>query len=527
MTFPPVPGGSTFVRARQLGGFYNVAVYGAAGDGVTDDTDAVLAAVAAAVAGGGGLVWVPPAMNCLVSQIIQLGSGVELAGGGCFTSSITANAAVSASNWAASPGGWPAVIAGVAANNCGVRDLDVNANGTSTSGIVMLGGQSVYIRDCYIAGAVGHSGAHFFGTESGSLPAVQQGVMTGNIVEGCLYNYAFDGNDIGCVMTGNVSINPLASHFSLDGGSGLAVIPGQGNSCTGNAGYGGTNGSAGNGVYCRLEQDAVITGNVVTGFEGSNLVYLTNSSATMTGNRFSGNSSAPPTYGLHLNLGNGVSEIAGNVFENAGTGIYTTSGTTPFYGRVRDNDFVNVTTLHSGIPFPNNMELSDNRQLNSSLAVINPSALVNAPSAFLCPPNSYAPAAQTILSTTSATLAAVSSGNACTGSFLAPVSGSVLVTASLVAGISAGVHGSFALAAEGTVTPVLGDVVTYAGTSSTNPPVTVTFVVTGLTPGTSYNFDLLFAVAGGDTMSIAALGVSSTTPTGTLGAPVTMTVQAV
>jgi hypothetical protein len=346
--------------------------YGATGNGTTDDTEAIQAAVAAAVAAGGGLVWIPPHMTCLVSELIALAGGVELAGSGRFTSSILANASAPQSNWAASPGGWPAVVGAVNATGCGVRDLGVNANGTSTSGICMLGGTSVYIRDCYVQNATGHSGTHFFGTQAAGVNPVLHGIMTGNITDGCLYNSVFDGECVNCAMTGNVSYNPLASHFSLDGGSGLAATNGQGNTVSGNSGYGGTNGSSGNGVYLRDETDVTVAGNTVTGFEGANLVYVTNSSASITGNRFSGNASAPPTYGLHLNIGAGVSEIAGNVFENAATGIYTTSGTTPFYGRVRDNDFVNVTTLHSGNPIPAGMEFSGNRQLSSSLAVVSP-----------------------------------------------------------------------------------------------------------------------------------------------------------
>ena len=52
-------------------------------------------------------------------------------------------------------------------------------------------------------------------------------------------------------------------------------------------------------------------------------------------------------------------------------------------------------------------------------------------------------------------------------------------------------------------------------------------MVTGLTAGTSYNFDRMFAVTSGDTLQILAIGQNSTSPNlanSGVGAPVTMTV---
>lgn len=150
---------------------------------------------------------------------------------------------------------------------------------------------------------------------------------------------------------------------------------------------------------------------------------------------------------------------------------------------------------------------------------------------YLCPPTSYAPATPANLTTASATLAAVSSSLVNTGSFTAPPSGSVLVTASFVPSATASQVWAFALAAHGTVTPVIGNVVLGLGNSTAqNNPTSIQFLVTGLTPGTSYNFDLLFAIAGGGTLAVRANGQTSTTPTGATNAPngpVVMTVQAV
>jgi hypothetical protein len=55
------------------------------------------------------------------------------------------------------------------------------------------------------------------------------------------------------------------------------------------------------------------------------------------------------------------------------------------------------------------------------------------------------------------------------------------------------------------------------------------FLVTGLSAGTAYTFDLAGAAASGDTFTIYAIGQATTTPglPASEGAPVLMTVQAV
>ena len=55
---------------------------------------------------------------------------------------------------------------------------------------------------------------------------------------------------------------------------------------------------------------------------------------------------------------------------------------------------------------------------------------------------------------------------------------------------------------------------------------TLLFVVTGLTPGNSYQFDLLGAATSTATVTLWCQGLTSTA-VGNLGAPAVMTVQAV
>ncbi len=152
---------------------------------------------------------------------------------------------------------------------------------------------------------------------------------------------------------------------------------------------------------------------------------------------------------------------------------------------------------------------------------------------YLCAPAQYAPGTQTTFTTTSGTLSAMSSANINTGSFTAPPSGNVVANVSMVAGVSNDAFAAvFALAEHGTASPVQGYTAQWKFTNSAFVPVPYSqaFQVTGLAPGTAYNFDLMFAVATGGTLSVFAIGQTGTAPSTAssgLGAPVTMTVQAV
>ena len=119
-----------------------------------------------------------------------------------------------------------------------------------------------------------------------------------------------------------------------------------------------------------------------------------------------------------------------------------------------------------------------------------------------------------------------------TGPFTAPASGNVLVSTVLVAECtSSSTAIAFGLAAHGTVTPMIGSSFQYKSSGTTLGTSTpAAFLVTGLTPGTSYNFDLLAAASSGNLVAIFAFSQTSTSPTfgtGGVGCPVVMTVQGV
>jgi hypothetical protein len=145
---------------------------------------------------------------------------------------------------------------------------------------------------------------------------------------------------------------------------------------------------------------------------------------------------------------------------------------------------------------------------------------------FLCPPAQYAPATVTTLTVTGTTLTAFSSANVNTGSFIAPASGSVVVTATFSAGPgAAGTVMVFGIAAHGTTTPA-ANLINFADSAVETRLWECTWVVTGLTAGSSYNFDLIGAnQTSADTVTIRALGVTAVGTTE--GSPVIMTVRGV
>lgn len=148
---------------------------------------------------------------------------------------------------------------------------------------------------------------------------------------------------------------------------------------------------------------------------------------------------------------------------------------------------------------------------------------------YLCAPSVYAPSGQTIKGITSTTMAAMFSASINTGNFIAPPSGNVVIEASFMAASASGTFAAFGLAAHGTVTPIIGNENVFEFFTSDVIPLTLRFYVSGLTPGNTYNFDLLGATNTG-ALNIYANNQASTTPTLSglgVGAPVVMTVQGV
>lgn len=120
--------------------YYNVKQYGAAGNGTTDDTTAINAAITAANATG-GVVFLPPGTYKISSPLNLSTANVSLKGAGA-SSIIQPSASFAGSN-----------IVNITANYCGVTDLQIAYANTSyasnpaADGIQLTGAQNILIQN--------------------------------------------------------------------------------------------------------------------------------------------------------------------------------------------------------------------------------------------------------------------------------------------------------------------------------------------------------------------------------------------
>lgn len=94
---------STISAPSDAGIWYDVADYGAVGDGTNDDAAAIQAAIDAAIAAGGGVVWMGPGTYRITSTLDLSGlkglnHGIELRGAGNGTLNVGAGAATTIAN---------------------------------------------------------------------------------------------------------------------------------------------------------------------------------------------------------------------------------------------------------------------------------------------------------------------------------------------------------------------------------------------------------------------------------------------
>lgn len=531
-----------------------VAQYGADPTGVADSTTAIqnaLNAAAARVAGdnplGGGTVYLPWGLY-LISAPLNIPPQTYLTGQGNITLPLAAfdvqygGARLYASpSWTPSsatgvvqflsktPGGWAKNM-----EQAGLRNIVIDCSGntsTNLSGILNTGpAYDIHLQDVFI-NAAGHNGIHATSqSESGIGPllpyhhyyervtcynSVNTGFNVANFTD-CTFSQclAFGSGGTGWVLGGNADCIFTACRSQWSTAIGFTVGATNGHllftGCeTDNNGQNGwkINSTAGTGgsitlAGCISECDGrassapalLITGCAtpvtVTGFtQGMDSVSGTGA----------------PVTGLEVINCTAPVQVTGCYFEGSTQGFLNGGGNT---GLTMSNVIAGTGTIGS---------LTYTAYGTSGL--------------YLCPPATYAPGTQTLLTATSGTVTAFSSANMNTGSFTAPQSGSVVVTAAFTGQYTTIANSvAFALLAHGTST-VVGNLIAHSvPVASVRFPETLVFTVTGLTPGTTYNFDLAAAVQSGQTYTIYALGSSSATPTlngANAGAPVVMTVQAV
>jgi hypothetical protein len=144
----------------------------------------------------------------------------------------------------------------------------------------------------------------------------------------------------------------------------------------------------------------------------------------------------------------------------------------------------------------------------------------------------YGGTTATFFPVNSTTPAAFGSGTIATQPFTAPPSGNVLVTVNcMITTTGGGVFVAMFLSPHGSATTVSSDIIQYESPSAGfAPQQAFPFMLTGLTPGTSYNYDLLGSATSGQAGTIVAFTQTTSPPALGVtdrGGPVVITVQAV
>lgn len=171
---------------------FNVADFGATGNGTSDDTDAIQAAIIAAVAAGGGVVLMP-AGTFRTRKTITMGTKVRLVGAGDATVIKPLDSSADAAN--------PAILLRNI-DYAQVTDLKIDGNATGLtqavghSGIYMAGTRYCAVRRVHVTdlgkSASAYAGAHILLTayeasDSSLLSIDVAGVHSvGNVVEDCV-----------------------------------------------------------------------------------------------------------------------------------------------------------------------------------------------------------------------------------------------------------------------------------------------------------------------------------------------------
>jgi hypothetical protein len=296
---------------------YNVQGYGAKGDGVSDDTAAVQAAINAANTAGGGIVFFPPGTYLcgrltMYSKIILMGTGKALSiikmKSGTNADFLTTSSSLS---------------------NFGFRDLTFdgnNANNTSGAGLV-LSGTDISVFNCEIAnfpayGIYGVSGNRLYikncyihnNKNVGVLIGVAGNTFSEIDIEGC----NITSNDSHGILIGNGS-TAIATRVTID--SNIVTLNGAN-----------TAGAGGGGIWVWTGgSNVAITNNVVYSNNGDNIAVAGGTNVNITGNQSSYAAGVPADLvnsGIAISAGASHIVIDGNeCFNNTAAGIIVRGAT--------------------------------------------------------------------------------------------------------------------------------------------------------------------------------------------------------
>jgi len=326
-------------------GVYNVLDYGAVGDGVTDDTAAIHAAISAAGAAGGGVVWLVGTF--LVTGLTVSSNNVHIRGAGRHATTIKSHASI---------GSNPVLT--IDGQYCSVRSLTLNGNSLGASLLYLKRSRFVAddlycmnsathgIRVAGTAGNTAHAGqftniyviacagngvfldAYAYDTEFTNLWVGQCGVGV-RAQDGALF---FENLHVwGCTGNG-VEVRANASRFSnvyleSNGGRGIDIF-----NCSNISVIGGVlwkNGGAG--ATCNTANRNRFVGLGVYDNTGAGISINPGNYNQITGcNFFDDQGTKTQTYGVSLGAGS-TSNIVANAVARAGdhlTGSILDSGTT-------------------------------------------------------------------------------------------------------------------------------------------------------------------------------------------------------
>lgn len=341
-------------------------VYGATGDGVTDDTTAINAAITAAHAAGGGVVYLPE--GTYVTAGVTLKSNVVLRGDG-YSSTVKLKAATTSDVIKTNgTSGAPISFAGVEhltvdgnksgqSNGVDLQQYGVNLNSANDCWVdrvwvknvqrsgMYLSGSRNSVTNCHLSdiGKVGAAssiiGRSGIVCDSDGTNTPKGTIIRNNRVLDCLEhgikiypgahnseisgNYVLAAEDRGIYVQG--SNYCTVSGNRIDGASVVGIFVGDatdagiGNAVTGNTVNGilvGTSG--GHGILVQNQTGAQVTGNEVSGCNGNGIYVLGSSAYAVTGNRIHGNGSGGGGGAITCYQSpNGT--VSGNVCANHGT----------------------------------------------------------------------------------------------------------------------------------------------------------------------------------------------------------------
>jgi len=326
----------TSAAREYLGGncntVFNVSDYGATGDGVTNDGTAIAAAITAAKAAGGGIVFLPAGTYLITATLTVDGNNITIQGAGRSATIIKTV-------------GNHLILSGLNASGLEVRDLQVLgdadaaktnqrgiqwtgvtdglidnvwAKNTAYDGILLLSGcLNCTVSNCRVTG-VGDDGINIGGDPVAAT--------TGNTVTGCVISGA---TNVGIHISDRSSFSSVTGNTITGCDKGIdtynaGVYSGLGNnSIVGNT----VNGCTTYGIYIFNSSRNVVAGNNVEG--GGTGIYLVSSSeCSVTGNVVTN----PSTYSIRANPNCTDVVIADNKIVGATARAFIESPRTQFTG---------------------------------------------------------------------------------------------------------------------------------------------------------------------------------------------------